>query len=74
MVKYIFIIQLNLIAKYLILKFCESIKKSPLLFTDKYQQKVMDSFGYSFAKIFENIKDELESTNSLDNTCIIKNA
>lgn len=51
---------------------CESIKKSPLLFTDKYQQKVMDSFGYSFAKIFENIKDELESTNSLDNTCILK--
>lgn len=51
---------------------CESIKKSPLLFTDEYQQKVMDSFGYSFAKIFENIKDELESTNSLDNTCILK--
>lgn len=51
---------------------CESIKKSPLLFTDEYQQKVMDSFGYSFAKIFENIKDKLESTNSLDNTCILK--
>lgn len=51
---------------------CESIKKSPLLFTDEYQQKVMDSFGHSFAKIFENIKDELESTNSLDNTCILK--
>lgn len=51
---------------------CESIKKSPLLFTDEYQQKVMDSFGYSFAKIFENIKDELESTNPLDNTCILK--
>lgn len=50
---------------------CENIKKSPLLFTDEYQQKIMDSLGYSLAETFTNIKKNFESSLSPTYPCVL---
>ena len=50
---------------------CKKIEKSPLLFTDEYQQQVANSLGYSLARAFENIKNEFETSNSAP-ACILK--
>lgn len=50
---------------------CKRIERSPLLFTDEYQQQVTDSLGYSLAHAFENIKSEFETSN-LFPACILK--
>lgn len=58
--------------KYSYTQIHKKIEKSPLLFTDEYQQKVMDSLGYSLVDTFNDIKKEFEASNSLNNPCILK--
>ena len=58
--------------KYSYTQICKKIEKSPLLFTDEYQQKVMDSLGYSLVETFNDIKKEFEASSSLNNPCILK--
>ena len=58
--------------KYSYTQIHKKIEKSPLLFTDEYQQKVMDSLGYSLVETFNDIKKEFEASSSLNNPCILK--
>lgn len=58
--------------KFSYTQICNKIEKSPLLFTDDYQQKIMDSLGYSLAETFDDIKKEFGTSNSLNNPCILK--
>ena len=57
--------------KYSYTQIHKKIEKSPLLFTDEYQQKVMDSLGYSLVETFNDIKKEFEASSSLNNPCIL---
>lgn len=58
--------------KYSYTQIHKKIEKSPLLFTDEYQQKVIDSLGYSLVETFNDIKKEFEASSSLNNPCILK--
>lgn len=58
--------------KYSYTQIHKKTEKSPLLFTDEYQQKVMDSLGYSLVETFNDIKKEFEASSSLNNPCILK--
>lgn len=58
--------------KYSYTQIHKKIEKSPLLFTDEYQQKAMDSLGYSLVETFNDIKKEFEASSSLNNPCILK--
>mgnify|MGYP000662357568 CR=1 FL=1 len=60
MVNYTFIILLNLIINITYTQIHKKIEKSPLLFTDEYQQKVIDSLGYSLVETFNDIKKNLK--------------
>lgn len=42
------------------------------MFTDEYQQKVIDSLGYSLVETFNDIKKEFEASSSLNNPCTLK--
>ena len=58
--------------KYSYTQIHKKIEKSPLLFTDEYQQKVIDSLGYSLVETFNDIKKEFEASSSLNNPCTLK--
>ena len=58
--------------KYSYTQIHKKIEKSPLLFTDEYQQKVLDSLGYSLVETFTDIKKEFEASTSPNNPCILK--
>lgn len=51
---------------------CKAIKESKILFSDEYQEKIMNALGYSLSQTIDDIKKELENMDLNQNHVMFK--